>query len=276
MSKEQGQRWVREDSQFLLPFLRTAKYNVPKALERVKSFCSWWYRHPDIINGLCAESIRKLYSVGMMQLLTTTKDKFGNSVTVLRMGLGNFDKEALSPKAMMQMSIYLLTMVFEDDALSLHGATYVESLEGFSLISSMALSKQLGSSAEQKEMMELSTQTFPIRVRDIYVIQQPWYFSIFWAIVKPFLSSKLTKRLHLLGNDLETLHKAVAAEGLPQDFGGTLNESQTAFLDMCEAKEKEHGTIGGFAIPFDVEDPTGEKRRKSMATGPAAAGAGPV
>ena len=37
---------------------------------------------------------------------------------------------------------------------------------------------------EQQEMMSLATQTFPMRIRGIYLVDQPWYFSFFWAIVR--------------------------------------------------------------------------------------------
>ena len=68
-------------------------------------------------------------------------------------------------------------------------------------------------------------ERFPIRIRHIYVIRQPRFFSIVWAVAKLFFKKKLTERVHLLGDDLTALHAAVPAGVLPPEFGGTLVEA---------------------------------------------------
>jgi hypothetical protein len=105
-------------------------------------------------------------------------------------------------------------------------------------------------------------------------LPQPWYFSFFWALVRPFLKAKLVKRLHLLGKDLDALHKVVPPAGLPRDFGGSSDEPLSLYLDNMERLEKERGSIGGFAIPMSVDDPTGAVRRAKAAAAEGAEGAG--
>jgi hypothetical protein len=56
-------------------------------------------------------------------------------------------------------------------------------MEGFSLRAAMGASGALDR-AEQKEMMSFATDTIPMRIRDIYLIKQPWYFTLFWKLVK--------------------------------------------------------------------------------------------
>lgn len=68
-----------------------------------------------------------------------------------------------------------------------------------------------------------------MRIRGIYLIHQPWYFTMFWALVKPFLHKKMVDRLKLLGSDLPALHKLVPRETLPPEFGGTATED----FDWC-------------------------------------------
>jgi hypothetical protein len=50
------------------------------------------------------------------------------------------------------------------------------------------------------------------------------------AIVKPFLSSKLKKRIHVWGDDVTQLHKLLPLSALPEDFGGTAAWSNEAFF----------------------------------------------
>jgi hypothetical protein len=266
-------RLPREDDKFLLAFLRAKKYDVPKALKCLVSFGRFWYSHPEIVEGLCAARVKDVWRLGMMGFLPSTRDVHGNTVTVLRMGAIDFGapefKAHYTARNMLSLSLYILLQMFEDEEMQLHGACYVETLEGFTFANAMKLSGTMNSK-DQQEVMAAGTDTFPLRIRDIYVIHQPWYFSIFWAIVKPFLKAKLTKRLHLLGDDVAALHKVVDPKGLPADFGGALPYDLSGFLDAMEKQELARGEIGGFVVPMSLEDPTGAKRKATAAAAVAA------
>eukprot|EP00158_Paraphelidium_tribonemae_P010279 Partr_v1_DN43430_c0_g1_i1_m13606 putative Tocopherol (Alpha) transfer protein-like len=242
------ERYPREDDRFLLAFLRARKYDVPRAAKLVANFARFWYSHADLIDGLCAEKCRPFLEMKMMKFLPG-KDVNGNTVAALYMGA--LDVARYSPREQAAFSVYALANLFEDDDLQTHGATYVETMEGFTLGSAMALGRKMDSK-EQKEMMNLATQTFPLRIRGIYLVHQPWYFSLFWAIVRPFLHSKMVSRLRLFGKDLPALHKLVPAEVLPPEFGGTADVGWDWYLNMLEAKEKATGMLGGFAVPMSV------------------------
>jgi hypothetical protein len=123
----------------------------------------------------------------------------------------------------------------------------------------MQLSK-FASTKEHKELMNLGTDCFPIRIQRILLIKQPWYFGFFWAIVKPFLKKKLVNRLQLFGNDVEKLQSHIDPSNIPVEFGGTLDYPFDGFLKEME-KLEARGRIGGFGVPLMVDDPTGEKRR---------------
>jgi len=133
------------------------------------------------------------------------------------------------------------------------------------------------SSGEQKELMSIFMDTFPMRIRDIYVVHQPWYFTMFWNMVRPFMKTKLTKRVHLLGSRMSELYEAVDPAVLPPAFGGTNIDTYDRYLLEVEDRERRTGRIGGFAIPFSVEDPTGAggagaaAAAAATATAPAAA-----
>ncbi|CAN8026924.1 unnamed protein product [Ixodes persulcatus] len=44
-----------------------------------------------------------------------------------------------------------------------------------------------------------------------------------YAVVKLFLSAKLIKRVHFIGQDYNQLHELVPGELLPEEYGGTLD-----------------------------------------------------
>lgn len=172
-------------------------------------------------------------------------DVHGNRVVALH--FARMNAEAFSLHDQMLMSLYLTLDLFGDDQLQLHGATYVETMEGFSLGASMALSRRLDSK-EQKKLMGLMGNTVPLRIRSILLVHQPWYFGVFWAIARPFLHKKMAQRLRLLGTDFPALHALVPKETLPPEFGGTATEEfDWCAMGCCKAVKGR----GGHPRPAD-------------------------
>jgi len=100
----------------------------------------------------------------------------------------------------------------------------------------------------------------------IYVIGVPRWFTIVWAIVKPFLHENTRKKVNILGASFqEALHEHVDPANLPPDFGGTdtveLGKApeEQLFLSHIEALNKEVPTERVPVEwpprgPLDVED----------------------
>ena len=87
--------------------------------------------------------------------------------------------------------------------------------------------------------------------------------AVFWAIVKPLLRPKLAKRLFLLGEDFTALRALVPADRLPPSLGGSCaaeDGPDRIFARLLDA-ERATGMIGGWALPLQVDDPTGARRR---------------
>ncbi|KAL1430462.1 hypothetical protein MTO96_014907 [Rhipicephalus appendiculatus] len=64
----------------------------------------------------------------------------------------------------------------------------------------------------------------PMRLKGIYVINNPPIFDFIYAVIKMFLKAKLLKRIRLFGYDLKELHQLVPDDVIPEENGGT-NES---------------------------------------------------
>lgn len=163
---------------------------------------------------------------------------------------------------MARLSLYSLGWLLDHEEQQLTGVTYVESLAGFSVLSALSTSGKL-KEPEGAKMMTMGLDTFPLRIRNIYLVQQPRWFGWFWGLVKYFLRKKLRDRLHVLGDDFAALHAAVPPEFLPPELGGTLATPQSAMLDEMEAIEKATGKLGGFAIPMRAWKESGGERKKA-------------
>lgn len=260
---------VREDDQFLLPFLRSRKYEIPRCYTVLKTFCAFWYGSPGIVEGLCAEKVRETYELGFLSMLwdpvdesERVKDDMGNSISLLE--ISKMDYTRVAPDDQARLSLYLLLPLFEDESMSRKGLTILESFDGFSITKAAFVAKKQ-SSAEGQKMMAMGLDTFPMRIRRILLIKQPRWFNWFWSLVQIFIRKKLRDRLVLLGDDMSKLHAIVPPAKLPPAFGGTSTRSPGALIDALARVEREKGSIGGFQLPLKVDDPTGAKRRVAAA-----------
>ena len=174
------------------------------------------------------------------------------------------DYAKVAPDDQARLSLYLLLPLFEDESMSRHGLTILESFENFSIAKAAFVAKKQ-SSAEGQKMMAMGLDTFPMRIRRILLIKQPRWFNWFWGLVRIFIRQKLRDRLVLLGDDLSKLHTIVPPAKLPPAFGGTSTRSPGALIDALARVEREKGSIGGFQLPLNVDDPTGAKRRAAAA-----------
>ena len=128
------------------------------------------------MEGLCADTpgVVSVQASGMMRLLRGA-DVNGNAVTALFMG--RLSPEALVTRHQMEYSLYMLLQLFENEEWQLQGwvaartarlmgpptprppppplpsasVTYVETMEGFSLLNAMAMGRKV----EQKDMREM-------------------------------------------------------------------------------------------------------------------------
>ncbi len=185
-------RYPREDDQFLLAFLRARKYKVKDAFMLINNFASFWYnpKHADVINGLCAERVRPTYELGIFELMMDVRDKYGNFCTALNMGKIDVHHPDYTPQKVLGLLLYFMLRVFEEDDLQLQGFSYVETLEEFSFSKAMSMSMVI-QSTDWKEVNALGVDTFPMRIRDIYILHEPVFLDWFMALVKPFMKVSL-------------------------------------------------------------------------------------
>lgn len=186
-------RYPRDDDKFLLAFLRARKYKIQDAFMLLTNFSHFWYnpKHAEVINGLSAERVRATYELGIFELMPDVRDKFGNFCTALHMGRIDVHHPDYTPAKVLALMLYFLCKVFDEDEVQLHGFSYVETLEDFTFSKAIAMSLVVGSS-DWKEVNALGIDTFPMRIRDIYIIHEPVFLDWFMTLIKPFMKVSLS------------------------------------------------------------------------------------
>lgn len=62
-----------------------------------------------------------------------------------------------------------------------------------------------------------------MRLKNIHIVNQPYVFNMVYQVLKPFVSSKLKKRIIMHGEDLESLYKYIPKEDLCTRYGGPID-----------------------------------------------------
>ncbi|KAL3200636.1 hypothetical protein MRX96_012917 [Rhipicephalus microplus] len=65
---------------------------------------------------------------------------------------------------------------------------------------------------------------FPLRIKGVYIINNPAIFELFFAIAKHFMKSKLMQRIRFKRDNVDKLHSLVPDDVIAEEHGGT-NES---------------------------------------------------
>ncbi|KAH6935414.1 hypothetical protein HPB50_005574 [Hyalomma asiaticum] len=87
----------------------------------------------------------------------------------------------------------------------------------------------------------------PVRLKGVYIINNPAVFDLLFGIAKTFLKAKLMKRIRLLGYDVEELRQLIPNDVIPEEHGGT-NESYDfdALEKELESEEEFLQTLGTY------------------------------
>lgn len=75
-------------------------------------------------------------------------------------------------------------------------------------------------------------ENYPERISLLLVVNTPAFFRLVWATVRNFFSEQLLKKVHLLGQDMQTMQAFVSPDSLLVEHGGTVNFSVTEFMEQ--------------------------------------------
>ena len=203
---------MRNDDAFILCFLRARKFDHDRALKILtnyhKQLQSWPEVYEKIQNPFLIEHV---FSAGCIVLLSG-KAVDGSAVLVGRPGKVE-NAVLIEFAAAILLSIQHL---LQDEKCQIYGISVIEDFSyiGFGLARQMR--PDLG-----KRLFGLLQDAMPIRLKSVNMVNQSTLFNIIYAVIRPFIKSKLKRRLKLHGNSFVSLHKIIHPSFLPSKYGGT-------------------------------------------------------
>nr|XP_054926474.1 clavesin-2-like [Dermacentor andersoni] len=299
---------ARTDAEFLIRFLRVRKYNVEAAMQTIRNYyynrsaCDSIYR--EFLPSAVPPSARKLAMVlpappppppppleatyclchpaagtGSMFLAVAARSLPSSSVNSVP---SSYEAGAFNPKELTQVvfqraCLMCLELMTSHPSAQTVGMVLIMDCKDFAVESALSLKPGL-----IQRGLEYVQDCMPSRLKAFHVVRQAHAFDILYTLMKPFLKSKLTRRVSFEyvfynlssskfkfhGENFESLHEEIAPEELPAQFGGQAPPlDYDAFwskMDELEGSfeaDNRYGyskkNIGDFATQEEVEESLG-------------------
>ena len=120
----------RNDSKFLLRFLRAKKFDVDRARALYSNYYTFRAKHADILGTLEPRALDHVYRCGIVSLLEH-RDKTGCAVMCFKPSLWPMDQYPLTD--LVRGLLMLLERLMEDEENQVHGLRFVYNFDGVSL-----------------------------------------------------------------------------------------------------------------------------------------------
>ena len=222
-----------DDPRLLLKFLRQKKNDIKAALESLKLYHRYMRVLHDIPDGAAPprryplSDAATLIDLGLF-LIVPAKDADGRLVVVCSdISLAQKMMQENSQEATSRAFSMLFWELGESDDAQLKGISFVQDMSKYSMFqmrSGMKNQQTMMKNEKQKKAASMSMDAIPLKYGSFFIVDAPWYFSVVWALIRPFMKKKLRERVQFIGRkSLDKLHAAILPHALPPDLGGSLD-----------------------------------------------------
>ncbi|NXJ54220.1 TTPA protein, partial [Spizaetus tyrannus] len=214
---EPGQRWTQPlaDSFLLSPVMCLCKkvYHLPMSWKLLKNYQKWRIECPEISADLQPSSILGLLHAGYHGVLRS-RDPHGSKVLIYR--IGQWDPKLFTAYDVFRVSLITSELIVKEIETQRNGVKAIFDLQGWRFAHAFQISP-----AVAKKIAGVLTDSFPLKVRGIHLINEPLFFHPVLALIKPFLTEKIKDRVYMHGNNyVQSLTEHFPISILPQEYGG--------------------------------------------------------
>jgi alpha-tocopherol transfer protein len=239
------------DDVHLLQFLRVRKFNIIETFKTFERFYLSPKKYPDIIDfsNENYEKMMKLYESGYCFPLLN-RDADGKRIIFARTKLWN--PELFSHCDAIRLQLYLCMVLLEEEETQISGISYITDISG-------ATPNQFFSPVFIKNIVSFMSNSFPVRLKNIYIVKLPSFAKIITDFFLSQLKEKLTMRFFTLDEPNEVKTK-IDPSLLPIEYGGTNKtgaEMMKAFKVLNE--ERREKVLQSFTLSIDWNKVSPEK-----------------
>jgi len=200
------------DEKFLQKFIRAKSHDMEKVKEMLTRYCIARTKFKENYRSSLPSASVNTFSY-QIQTVLLHRDKQARRVFLFR--VGNWDPSIVSKEELFSANYLCLELMAREPKTQISGISALVDMEGLSWSHWMQMSMDYIQS-----MVGMVQNSFPIRFKEIHIINESPIFQVAYALVKPFLTEKMQQRLMFHGSSKESLEKIIPARILPQEMGG--------------------------------------------------------
>ncbi|XP_073942087.1 alpha-tocopherol transfer protein-like [Choristoneura fumiferana] len=231
-----------ENENWLVRFLRPCKFYPESAYELIKRYYAFKVKYSKHYDGLMPSKEQNIFNQDILTVLPT-RDQHGRRILVSELGKRWKPSKCSLDEAFKGCVLFLEAAMMEPVS-QICGAVVIMDMEGLSLTQVWQFTPQYA-----KRLLDWLQESIPLRVKGLFVVNQPYLFNMIFQLFKPFLKEKLRSRLVFIGKDWEKLHQYVGAKCLPEAYGGTLSVPKVTgpqWLELLMMCDKEFSAISSY------------------------------
>jgi len=219
------------DDIFLIKFLRANSHDMPQVEEMISRYCTARLNFKQNFERSLPSSSKDIF-LHQIQTVLLHRDKQARRVFIFR--VGKWNPTLVSREEVFSANYLCLELMAQEQKTQVSGIIAVVDMAGMSCCHWKQMSMDYIQS-----MVGMIQNSFPLRFREIHIINECRLFNMAFTLVKPFLTEKMKQRLRFHGTSLTSLHECVPAFILPQDLGGDIEELQShQVVDTLEDMEE--------------------------------------
>ncbi|XP_029380994.1 alpha-tocopherol transfer protein [Echeneis naucrates] len=198
---------------FLLKFLRARDFDVELSLKLLLNYQRWRRESPDISGCLSPFSVLGLLSRSYHGVLPQ-RDHTGSRVLFYR--IGQWNPKDWSAFQVFRVSLMTSEIISLEPQTQMRGLKVIFDLQGWSLGHAVQINPSLA-----RKVASVLSDSFPLKVRGIHLVNEPMFFRPVFAMIRPFLPDKIKQRIHMHGTDYhDGLGDFFSPTILPPEYGG--------------------------------------------------------
>uniref|UniRef100_A0AAY4AQM1 CRAL-TRIO domain-containing protein n=2 Tax=Denticeps clupeoides TaxID=299321 RepID=A0AAY4AQM1_9TELE len=207
----------------LIKFLRARDFDVELSLKLMVNYHRWRSECPEISANLHPSSVLGLLQNHYHGVLRS-RDQAGSRVLFYR--IGQWNPKEFTAYEVFRVSLITSELIVQETETQRHGLKAIFDLQGWCFSHALQINPSLA-----KKISSVLTDSFPLKVRGIHLINEPLLFRPVFAMIRPFLPDKIKQRVYMHGSSyMQSLREVFPAAILPPEYGGT----GPPIKDLCQ------------------------------------------
>lgn len=218
--------------QFLIKFLRAKKFDYESSFRMLQRYLALRARSPANFEKCLPSKINGLFEHQLQHILPH-RDQFARRVFIFCSG--KWDPSLITPQEIFTANYMCLELMAREPKTQIAGMVALVDMAGFGWYHMMQMTLDY-----IKDMVAMVQNSFPIRFREIHIVNESYFFDMVFQLVKPFLTDKIRARIRFHGADLQSLHRSIPKRILPTEYGGEQPSLNNAALKDALDKMEDY------------------------------------